>query len=167
MAARAPHPTAIPGPPEPRTLGPQMGVQRKPLSAAEQDQWKEVAARLTALRGARSKASVARAVGVTPKAYAAWEQAVARISDAKLLALAEFYGVSEGYILYGQDKPVRLSQLDRIERRLDDILSRLPDAELLREVRELQEQLRDTEALQTIESDATGSTAATSEDRPA
>jgi len=104
--------------PEPRRLAVEMGAKRKPLTPVEREQWEAVAKRLAELRGGKSAATTAREVGVTEGGYRAWEKGASRISPANLKRLGQIYGVTENYILYGQDKPVRRSQLDRIEHQL-------------------------------------------------
>lgn len=105
-----------------------MGAKRKPLSPAERRYWKAVAARLIDLRGPKTKAALAREVGVTVRAYDAWEHGESRITDANQRRLAKAHRVSQNYILYGQDKPVRRSELERIETKLETLTRAVEEA---------------------------------------
>jgi transcriptional regulator with XRE-family HTH domain len=87
---------------------------------------REVGARLRELRGARPQPLLADAIGVTLRAYQAWEAGESGIAWRNLHALAEYHDVSENFLLYGDEKPEGAgSQLDRIEAKLDKILGRL------------------------------------------
>lgn len=82
-----------------------------------------VGERLRELRGAKTQPAIADAVGVTLRAYQHWE-AGGGISWDNLQGLAEHFGVTENYILYGTNEGPghRQEQLDRIEEKLDDLL---------------------------------------------
>lgn len=101
----------------------------------------EVAQRIRELRGRMTQPAIAERVGVTLRAYQAWE-AGGGIGGENLARLAAAFDVTEEYILYGpdQDKPPR-TQMDRVERKLDAILEHLgvsspddPAADLEREL---------------------------------
>lgn len=83
--------------------------------AMELEQQREVAARLRELRGPKTQPYMADQVGVTLRAYQEWE-AGGGIKWANLQRLAEIHGVSEDYLLYGeQARQGPQTQLDRIE----------------------------------------------------
>ncbi len=54
------------------------------------------------------QADVARILNVTPEAYSMWEKGVRQMSIANLAVLAEFYGVTLGYLAGTSNE--RLSQ---------------------------------------------------------
>lgn len=93
----------------------------------------EIGARLRELRRGRPQTAVADALEVSERAYQNWEAGDAKPSYRNLQRLAEFYGVGEDYILTGapgapppETPDLSLagageSQLDRIERRLEEI----------------------------------------------
>jgi hypothetical protein len=84
-----------------------------------------VASRIRALRGTRPQPQVADEVGVTLRAYQEWE-AGGGIAWPNLRKLAEVHRVSTNWLEHGDEQPERAhSQLDRIERKLDDVLARL------------------------------------------
>ncbi|HWX46001.1 MAG TPA: helix-turn-helix transcriptional regulator [Solirubrobacteraceae bacterium] len=98
--------------------------------AMELERQREVGARIKQLRGPRPQPVVADKVGVTLRAYHAWEAGESGIAWRNLQKLAAVFGVSENYLLYGSEEPRGAeTQLDRIEEKLDDILSRLPEAD--------------------------------------
>lgn len=98
--------------------------------AMEEERQREVGARIKELRGPRPQPLVADAVHVTLRAYQAWE-AGGGIAWENLQALAKFFEVSENYLLYGAEVPRGPeTQLDRIEIKLDEVLSRLPATDL-------------------------------------
>jgi transcriptional regulator with XRE-family HTH domain len=94
------------------------------MAKALQDE-ESPAARLRELRGKKTQPVIADAVDVSLRAYQEWE-AGGGISWAKLAKLAEYYGVSEEYILYGPEgsRPPQ-TQMDRMEQKLDAILEAL------------------------------------------
>lgn len=83
-------------------------------NGTEQDRG-DVAARIRDLRGRVPQQLVADRVGVTLRAYQAWE-AGGGIGWENLRKLAKHYSVTEEFILYGSDDaPPTPSQLERIE----------------------------------------------------
>lgn len=91
----------------------------------------QVAARLRELRENARKPQhvIASEVGVTLRAYQAWE-AGGGISWQHYTALARVYGVTEEFILHGPEPEApAMSQMDRIERKLDEIRERLDQIE--------------------------------------
>lgn len=91
--------------------------------AAEAERQKEIGARIKDLRGKMPQQVIADRVGVTLRAYQAWE-AGGGIAWANYERLAEALGVTEEYILYGESgKSNPSTQLDRIEAKLDLILA--------------------------------------------
>jgi transcriptional regulator with XRE-family HTH domain len=84
----------------------------------------ELAARIKELRGLRTQQSIADRVGVTMRAYQAWE-AGGGITWENIEALAKVFGVSEDYLLSGEvgDRLRAGTQLERIEAKLDALLA--------------------------------------------
>jgi transcriptional regulator with XRE-family HTH domain len=84
----------------------------------------ELAARIKELRGLRTQQAIADRVGVTLRAYQAWE-AGGGITWENIEALAKAFGVSEDYLLYGEvgDRLRAGTQLERIEAKLDALLT--------------------------------------------
>lgn len=84
----------------------------------------ELAARIKELRGLRTQQAIADRVGVTMRAYQAWE-AGGGITWENIEALAKVFGVSEDYLLYGEvgDRLRAGTQLERIEAKLDALLA--------------------------------------------
>lgn len=92
--------------------------------AMEMERQREVGERIKELRGPRPQPHVADQVGVTLRAYQAWEAGESGLAWANLRKLAEFFGVSENYLLYGSEEPAGPSdQLQRIEEKLDRLLA--------------------------------------------
>jgi transcriptional regulator with XRE-family HTH domain len=91
--------------------------------AMEAERQREVAARIRDLRGPRPQRVIADLVGVTLRAYQAWE-AGGGINWDNVQQLAEALGVTEEYLLYGRDAQAEPdpSQLDRIEAKLDRLI---------------------------------------------
>lgn len=83
------------------------------------------AARIRELRAGVPQPVIAAQIPVSLRAYQDWE-AGKNISRGNLARLAEIYGVSEEYILYGPDT-IRspLTRIERIEHKLDLILEHL------------------------------------------
>src|SRR4051795_813112 len=75
------------------------------LQVTEEEEARRIARaeRLRELRGARSQLWVANQLGVTPRAYQAWE-AGGGISPENVEALAALHKIDEDYILYGNDR---------------------------------------------------------------
>ncbi len=99
---------------------------------AEEDQERRraIGARLRQLRERRPQDVVARAIGVTPRAYQRWETGESNMRWPNIVAAAQFYGVSEQYLLHGASDgdaddiaAYDPSQLDRIEAKLDQVLA--------------------------------------------
>jgi transcriptional regulator with XRE-family HTH domain len=91
----------------------------KAISKEEREQRRAIGERLKDLRGRRPQPAIADAIGVTLRAYHAWEAGESGIAWRNLHALAEYHSVNENFILYGDEKPRGAgSQLDRIEERL-------------------------------------------------
>ena len=85
---------------------------------------KEIGARLASLRERRRLTQEAAAAGlkVSYRALQKWEAGDARPVWRNLERLAEFYGVSEEYILSGSEQPpTPEGQLDRIEAKVDEL----------------------------------------------
>lgn len=83
----------------------------------------EMAGRIRECRGPRPQPVIADEVGVRLRTYQHWEEGHG-ISWPNLQKLAEFFAVSENWLLYGADEaqgPV--SQLDRIEKKIDELLA--------------------------------------------
>ncbi len=84
----------------------------------------DVAQRIRELRGPRPQPRIAAEVGVTLRAYQAWE-AGGGIAWPNLEKLAEFHGVTTSWLEHGDAGPgLPRTQLDRIESKLDQLLSR-------------------------------------------
>lgn len=95
--------------------------------ARDQQRQLEAAKRIRDLRDPRPQHVVADALGVKLRTYQHWEEGDG-ISWENLEALAAYHGVSEDYILYGIDNADSFiqTQLDRIEAKLDVLVSHLP-----------------------------------------
>lgn len=94
--------------------------------AKDMERQRAIGARLKKLRGPKPQPLIADEVGVTLRAYQAWEGGESGISWANLKGLAEHFHVSENYILYGEEKPRGpQSQMDRIEGALDELRTKL------------------------------------------
>lgn len=109
------------------------GSSRKPRNARtlllqmamEEERAREVGARLKALRGPKPQPVVAQEVGVTLRAYQRWE-AGGGLAWENLQAVARVFGVSENYILYGEETVKGPeSRLDRLEEKVDALYNRL------------------------------------------
>lgn len=103
-----------------RTLAAYMALQNR-----------EIGERISALRHARGNPPqeiVAQRLEVAYRSYQSWEAGDTKPSWRNLTKLAKYYGVTEEYILIGEmvDDVLEPTQLDRIERKLDEILKRLP-----------------------------------------
>jgi transcriptional regulator with XRE-family HTH domain len=85
-------------------------------------QQREIGERIAELRKSRGNPPqevVAHQLGVSYRAYQAWEAGDSKPAYRNLSKLAAFYGVTEEFILLGGDMPERqLPQLDRIEQLL-------------------------------------------------
>jgi hypothetical protein len=85
----------------------------------------DIASRIRVLRGARPQPQIAHEVGVTLRAYQEWE-AGGGIAWPNLRRLAEVHGVTTDWLENGDGQPEHAhAQLDRIERKLDELLARL------------------------------------------
>lgn len=62
---------------------------------------RDIAQRLRELRGNRSRLEVANAIGVSLSAYRMYENAERIPRDPIKAALANYYGVSVGYLFFG------------------------------------------------------------------
>lgn len=113
----------------------------------------DLAARIKELREPRPQQAIADKVGVSLRAYQAWE-AGGGISWENLEQLAKALGVTEEYLLYGEagDRARTSTQLQRIETKLDALtaaVARLAPAgaqearvaEALRDADEVERQL--------------------------
>lgn len=110
------------GPRNVRTLALQM--------AMEKERQLEVAERIRALRGPKPQPVVADEVGVGLRAYQHWE-AGGGISWENLQRLAQVFGVSEDFLLYGSGEAKGPeTQLDRMERQLGRIVDLLAEQEI-------------------------------------
>lgn len=98
--------------------------------ALRQSEIGERIAQLREQRGNPPQETVAHQLGVSYRAYQTWEAGDAKPSYPNLEKLAEYYGVSEEYILTGSDDPAaarraEAGQLDRIETLVLENASRL------------------------------------------
>jgi transcriptional regulator with XRE-family HTH domain len=108
--------------------------------AAQGARIKELREALRTDEGKRvTQPAVAEAVGVTPRAYQDWEAGRGGMKSENTKALANYFDVTEEYIVYGNDEPTDETpdlagafnnervdipaQLDRIEKKLDTILA--------------------------------------------
>jgi Predicted transcriptional regulators len=66
----------------------------------------QVAAALRALRGDKSQAAVANAIGISPSALAMYENGERMPRDGVKVALARYYGVSVGSLFFGEESHV-------------------------------------------------------------
>lgn len=90
--------------------------------AMDLERQKEVGARIKELRGPKPQPVVAEEVGVTLRAYQAWEAGDSGIAWENLQKLATTFNVTENYLLYGMTKPdEQEDKLDRIESELRDL----------------------------------------------
>lgn len=92
-------------------------------------QQREIGERIAKLRKSRGNPPqevVAQQLGVSYRAYQAWEAGDAKPAYRNLSKLAAFFGVTEEYILMGGEEPERATpQLDRIEALLIEHTERL------------------------------------------
>lgn len=94
--------------------------------AMEIERRREMADRLRELRGPKPQPAIANAIGVGLRTYQTWEEAAVSPSWENLQALAGHFNVSEDYLLYGEaETQGPKSQLDRVEGKLDEVLSLL------------------------------------------
>jgi transcriptional regulator with XRE-family HTH domain len=101
-----------------------------PAMATELVRRRDVASRIRALRGTRPQPQVAAEVGVSVRAYQQWE-AGGGIAWPNLQRLADIYGVTTNWLENGDTRPeAARSQLDRIERKLDELLGRFGAVEV-------------------------------------
>jgi hypothetical protein len=85
----------------------------------------EIASRIRVLRGPRPQPQIAAEVGVSLRAYQGWE-AGGGIAWPNLQRLADIHGVTTNWLEHGDERPeAARSQLDRIERKLDELLGRV------------------------------------------
>lgn len=113
-----------------RTLATQMA---KELSEAERARREQIGQRIKELRGGIPQPRIAEQVGVTLRAYQAWEAGDSGPAWDNLVALADLHQVTPEYIEYGAAGRPRPEtdlgqikiQLDRIEDKLDTVLSLL------------------------------------------
>lgn len=91
----------------------------------------EIAERVTALRKGRhmSQKSVYEALGVSERAYQNWESGDTKPNYTSLQKLAEFFQVTEGFILEGvDDRPVIEGvpeQLDGVDEKFSELVARV------------------------------------------
>jgi transcriptional regulator with XRE-family HTH domain len=92
-------------------------------------QQREIGERIAKLRKSRGNPPqevVAQQLGVSYRAYQAWEAGDAKPAYRNLSKLAAFFGVTEEFILMGGEEPERTTpQLDRIETLLTEHTGRL------------------------------------------
>lgn len=88
---------------------------------------RELGERLQELRGARPQRVIADRVKVTERTYGKWERGEGGIQWDNLETVADYFGVTTNFLLYGSNTPPQNvgSQLDRIEQKLDAILQAL------------------------------------------
>lgn len=103
----------------PRTLALQM--------AMEAAQRAEVGQRIKELRGPLPQPVLAQKLGVSLRAVQKWEGGESAPQWDNLVRLSKMFGVTQNYLLYGEpeDAGPTPSQLDRIEAKLDELLSLL------------------------------------------
>lgn len=73
--------------------------------AMDLERQREVGARIKELRGPKPQPVIADEVGVTLRAYQAWEAGDSGIAWENLQKLATVFNVSENYLLYGTPEP--------------------------------------------------------------
>lgn len=97
--------------------------------AMELERRRDVASRIRELRHARrprpTQQDLADAMGITLRAYQAWESGESTPEWANLAKLADFYAVEEDYILNGEEEPAVSLATPEIARTLAAILARL------------------------------------------
>lgn len=97
----------------------------------------EIGDRIRDLRGRRPQTVVAQAIGASPRTLQTWEGGVAKPNYRYLQKLAEFFGVTEGYILDGVDDrpiiegvPEQLEDVDsKFSERVDDVERAIADVD--------------------------------------
>lgn len=83
--------------------------------------------------------TAAGAVGVTLRGYQRWERGEGELKPDNVRALAEYFATTPDYVEYGERIVVRtpslaldadgeMTQADRIEAKIDELLRRLPEA---------------------------------------
>jgi transcriptional regulator with XRE-family HTH domain len=98
--------------------------------ARQRERQLEVAARIRELRGARPQPVVAEAIDVRLRTYQHWEHGDG-ISWENLQKLAAYFGVSENYLLYGEEQAHGPEgQLDRIEAKVEAALELLTELQI-------------------------------------
>jgi transcriptional regulator with XRE-family HTH domain len=114
---------------------------------------REIGERITALRRSRGNPPqevVAQQLGVSYRSLQAWEAGDSKPSYRNLTKIAEFFGVTEEFILVGEENassPRHMSQLDRIETKLEAVLQAITQlGERVAEA-ELRQAAPDAEAL--------------------
>jgi transcriptional regulator with XRE-family HTH domain len=94
--------------------------------AADRERQEEIGARIKELRGRIPQPVVADAVGVTLRAYQAWEAGDSGIAWPNLVKLAKYFKVSADYLEYGESgRQGPSTQLDRIEAALAELEDKL------------------------------------------
>lgn len=108
------------GPRSLRTLALQMA---KELSEAEHARRKAIGERIRELRDRRPQPRIAEHVGVTLRAYQAWEAGDSGIGYDNLMRLADVLDTTPEYIEYGTaGRPRPHTDLGRVEAKLDALL---------------------------------------------
>jgi len=86
----------------------------------------EVGQRIKELRGPLPQPELARKLDVSLRAVQKWEAGESAPQWDNLVRLSKFFGVTQDYLLYGErSRTPEPSQLDRIEARLEEIISLL------------------------------------------
>lgn len=106
----------------------------------------DVGQRIKDLRGHLPQPALAEKLGVSLRAVQKWEAGESAPQWDNLVRLSKLFNVTQNFLLYGEREQAtgELGQLDRIEAKLDELLSRLPaegfDEVLGAEARRLAEQ---------------------------
>lgn len=88
----------------------------------------DIGQRIKELRGHLPQPVLAEKLGVSLRAVQKWEAGESAPQWDNIVRLSKLFDVTQNYLLYGKRDAAsdELSQLDRIEAKLDDLLSRLP-----------------------------------------
>lgn len=91
----------------------------------------EIGDRIRELRGRRPQTSVAKAINVGERTYQTWEGGEAKPSYRSLERLAEFFGVTESYILDGIDERPIIEgvpeQLGEVDEKFSELVASVQD----------------------------------------
>lgn len=118
--------------------------------------------RLRRDRGNPPQEVVAQQIGVSYRSLQSWEAGDAKPSYRNLTKLADYFGVSEEFILMGEvdpSAPRNVTQLDRIEQKLDQLIEAAAALTQLDERLRLLEARAQTDAAEALERSEASSTA--------